>query len=236
MEGIKILLYHSVGTIDPGDNLGIRVDKDNFSRQMKFLKEGKYNICTLGDAVDCIKAEKEIPQKTAVITFDDGYKDNITDAAPIMERFDFPATFFVTIDYIGVIKTSPHRQWQRWGCMDYDDLKALINRGHNIESHSLHHINLRGLPKDEKERELKISKEKISTSLNRAVDFFSYPYGYFDEELLTAAKRAGYKAACITAPGINSYSTNLYKLKRIEITAKDSEEEFRYKLEDRYEG
>ena len=234
MEGIKILLYHSVGKIDPEDNLGIRVDTDRFRSQMDFLKMN-YKIWTLREAVDCIRKRGPIPQKTAVITFDDGYKDNIVNAAPIMERQGLRATFFVTVDYIGGIKRNPKRDWQRWECMGWTDLESLINRGHNIGSHSLHHIDLRGITEYERERELKVSKEQFGTSLNETVDLFSYPYGYFDEGLISVLKKEGYNAACTTVKGANDGSADLYRLRRIEITGRDTQDSFKKKLEGSYD-
>lgn len=231
MEGLRILLYHSVGDVDPRDNLGIRIDKENFLHQMKFLKENNYNVCRLTDAVDYIKRKSPIPNKTVAISFDDGYKDNALFALPIMEKFGFGAVFFVTVDYIGRVKTSPHRDWQHWECMGWDDLKDLIDRGYDIGSHSLHHIDLSKLDKEAREKELKLSKEMIESSLKEDIEFFSYPYGYFDEELLNIVKNVGYRAACTTTPGINTFTADLYKLKRTEIVNRDRLDSFRDKLE-----
>ncbi len=229
MEGIKILLYHSVGDVDPRDELGIRIETKEFRHQMQFLKDN-YDIWTLKEAVDCIRDKRPIPQRIAVITFDDGYKDNILEAVPIMKDYGFRATFFVTIDLIGRVKTHPDRPWQHWGCMDWDDLKALVDRGHDIGSHGYHHIDLCKSDSKTKTKELRRSKEKMNSALDRDIDFFSYPYGYFDNKLTGFVKSTGYKAACTTMPGPNTHSTDLYKLRRIEITARDTVENFEQKL------
>ncbi|MFH1753525.1 MAG: polysaccharide deacetylase family protein [Candidatus Omnitrophota bacterium] len=112
MKGIGILLYHSVGRVDPRDTLGIRIDEDGFFEQMRSLKERDYSVLTLKDAVSLIAGNGEAPERAVVITFDDGYKDNLVAAAPVLERFGFRATFFVTTGYIGSVKTSPKREWR----------------------------------------------------------------------------------------------------------------------------
>ena len=77
---------------------------------------------------------------------------------------------------------------------------------------------------------LRLSRERIGSLLNRAIDFFSYPYGYFDEELARLVGEEGYRAACTTIMGGNDSSTDLYKLKRTEIANNDTLDNFRNKL------
>lgn len=230
MAGIRILLYHSIGKIDPSDNLGIRVDKDKFYSQMKILKEGNYKVISLKETVDSIK-KKNFPGDAVAITFDDGYRDNITDAAPILEKMGFRATFFVTVSYIGGIKTNPKRTWQRWECMDWLDLKELIKRGHDIGSHSYHHISLTKFNRETQREEIRSSKDILRSYLKKEINFYSYPYGSFDEESAGLAKEEGYAAACTTEPGINNKSANLYRLKRIEIQPKDTDDDFMRRLQ-----
>ncbi|MBL7068751.1 MAG: polysaccharide deacetylase family protein [Candidatus Omnitrophica bacterium] len=235
MNGIKILLYHSVGDIDPRDNLGIRVAKEDFYRQMRFLKEDGYSVCTLKDAVEKIEKKISLREKATVITFDDGYKDNILNASPIIEGFSFPATFFVTVNYIGAVKTSPKRDWQSWECMDWDDLKELLKRGHNIGSHGVRHVDLCGLTAKERKEELKLSKKSLESALDEEIDFLSYPYGSFDDELTRLARETGYKAACTVAGGVNGWGADPFRLKRIEIVREDTKKSFKDKLEDIYD-
>jgi len=236
MNGIKILLYHSVGDVDPRDELGIRVAKEDFYRQMKFLKEDGYRVCTLADAVTNIEGKTPLEGKRAVITFDDGYRDNILNASPIMEGFSFTATFFVTVSYIGTVKRSPERKWQSWECMGWDELRQLIKRRHIIGSHCVRHLDLHRLTAEERIEELKSSKETLESELDTKIDFLSYPYGSFDDRLTMLAKKTGYKAACTVAAGLNSRTTDPFRLKRIEIVRQDSEKDFKDKLEKSYEG
>ena len=226
----KILLYHSVGEVDPEDELGIRIERDAFYSQMEFLKEDGYDLVTLKNAVDRIENRRDMPHKAVAVTFDDGYRDNIVNAAPVLEEFGFRATFFMAVDYIGGVKTSPKRDWQRWECMDGDDLVRLQDKGHIIGSHGLRHVDLTELDKKEQKNELRLSRERLGSLLKSPVDLFSYPYGSFNEGLARGVKEEGYKAACTIVPGANDADTDLYGLKRIEIVKGDTLADFKKKI------
>lgn len=99
-----ILTYHSVS--DPTKENEIYRSPDIatspalFARQMSYLRE-HYSVVPLAELVDCLRSGRGFPAKAVAITFDDGYKDNHDVALPILKRFGFPATVFVTTDAIG---------------------------------------------------------------------------------------------------------------------------------------
>jgi peptidoglycan/xylan/chitin deacetylase (PgdA/CDA1 family) len=230
MSEVRILLYHSVGEVDPGDELGIRVERGEFRRQMSAVKEG-FEVVSLREAVDRIEGRKPARQDSVVITFDDGYRDNHDAAAPILEELGLSATFFMTTGYIGGVKTSPKRPWQRWDCMTREDLADLENKGHCIGSHAVRHLDLRELDRPAQREELRRSRELLGSLLKGEVEFFSYPYGYFNSGLERLAKEEGYRAACTTMGGVNTRDTGLYRLKRIEIRREFTIDDIREKLE-----
>ncbi len=90
---IIVLLYHRVANL-ADDFLGLAVDPDNFRKQMEFIK-AKFPVLRFEDDWTKIKST------SFVITFDDGYADNLYQALPILEEFDIPATFFITSGSIG---------------------------------------------------------------------------------------------------------------------------------------
>jgi peptidoglycan/xylan/chitin deacetylase (PgdA/CDA1 family) len=232
MNGIKILLYHSIGRVDPMDRLGIRIEPEAFYGQVKFLKDSGFNVTTLSEAASYIKDGLPIPQGTVVVTFDDGYKDNIVEAAPVLEEFGFRGTFFVTTEYINGVKTSPKRPWQRWECLSEGDIRELARRGHEIGSHGARHVDLRTLDEASRGEELRRSKERISALIAGDADVFSYPYGYYDAALASMVKRQGYKAACTIEDGINNPGSDPYRLKRITILKDDTDTYYRERLKE----
>jgi peptidoglycan/xylan/chitin deacetylase (PgdA/CDA1 family) len=98
---LKILVYHRVDYHDNGSFLNsLRVTPKNFELQMRYLYENRYNIIPLCEAIEIIKYHMDIPQNSVVITFDDGYKDNYMNALPILRKYDFSATVFLTTQFV----------------------------------------------------------------------------------------------------------------------------------------
>ena len=103
-ESILILMYHRVIlNNDPERDYlqaGLYVTENTFFRQMQYISK-KYRIMQLSEVVTLVRGGKRLPRKCAVITFDDGWKDNYTVAFPILRQYNIPATIFLTLDYIG---------------------------------------------------------------------------------------------------------------------------------------
>lgn len=93
-NSIKILCYHRI-TDDCFDPLCMNIKVDVFEEMVRHLKKN-YNIMPLEKAVGLLKSGESAPQNTIVITFDDGYRDNYTNAFPILKKYDVPATIFLT--------------------------------------------------------------------------------------------------------------------------------------------
>jgi peptidoglycan/xylan/chitin deacetylase (PgdA/CDA1 family) len=99
-----ILAYHSVSESTPANELyrspEIAVAPRTFERQMEFLRRW-YQVVPLDAIVDCLIEERPFPPRAVAITFDDGYRDNITSALPVLQRFGLSATVFVTTGAVG---------------------------------------------------------------------------------------------------------------------------------------
>jgi peptidoglycan/xylan/chitin deacetylase (PgdA/CDA1 family) len=97
---ILILAYHGITKRKFRIQPWTLLPQERFEQQIKFIKE-KYNIITLKQAVAGITNGNRLPENPAVVTFDDGYKNNFTLALPILQKFGVPATIFLTAGYIG---------------------------------------------------------------------------------------------------------------------------------------
>jgi peptidoglycan/xylan/chitin deacetylase (PgdA/CDA1 family) len=101
-SGAAILMYHSV-LDDPRqqDDLlgGIAHSKAVFRSQMELLA-GSFRPVSLDHVLRFLKEGRDLPRRTVVVTFDDGYVDNSEIAAPILDQVGVPATFYVTIDWV----------------------------------------------------------------------------------------------------------------------------------------
>jgi peptidoglycan/xylan/chitin deacetylase (PgdA/CDA1 family) len=139
------------------------------------------------------------------ITFDDGYKDNAGPAAAELKRRGLPACFFIATNFI----ESNHVPWwdaQRsitpeW--MTWDDVRSLRDRGFEIGSHTVNHVDLGQVSGEQAEAEIVLSAERLRQELGTDVPLFSYPYGqphHITEANRELVRRAGYRC-CLSAHG-----------------------------------
>ena len=210
---IPVLLYHSV------DRSGsvISIPPQTFRAQMRYLKYSGYETISLSEYLDYLMDDGEFPEKKVVITFDDGFRNNHTEAFPVLKKYGFIATIFISTDHVGK-KSS----WERdksipeLPMLTWDQIGEMSDYGIRFESHACGHCYLSRLSGDEARDELIRSKTTIERKTGRRVEFFCHPYGDWSADTKRLAKECGYKGA-FTRPGFSSVSAkeDLYDLKRI---------------------
>ena len=207
-----VLMYHYINNEEPlRSRLG--VSPESFERQMRFLRERKYNIVSLEELTDLIKNKKKIPSGTVAITFDDGYLDNYINAYPVLKKYNIPATIFVVINRIG--KHLGNDDYMSWSQIRELSESGLITIG----SHSMNHPNLSEINSEEQlKEEIFESKKILGKELNQEVKFFSYPFGGRSLEARRIVSLSGYKAAVGTNFPKGSPGDDLYALKRLRIS------------------
>jgi peptidoglycan/xylan/chitin deacetylase (PgdA/CDA1 family) len=231
-SGVRILMYHSIGG-KPGDHpLAIRVRLDHFKEHTEELLRLKYRSYTVSE----FAADKEAAcgKKGIVITFDDGYKDNLT-AAAILKASGLKATFFVTVSYINGQAQKKWADDSRREFMSWQDVRRLSEMGFEVGSHMIRHMGLSTLAKEDLRLELSGSKDVISGYTGKAVNTLSYPYGYFNDTVVACAREIGYRFACSSQEGWNGASLDRYILKRTEIDGYDTINDFRLKIKGYYD-
>jgi peptidoglycan/xylan/chitin deacetylase (PgdA/CDA1 family) len=204
---VPILMYHSVS--DSAKN-AVTVSPKTFARQMSFLKKFKYNVIPLAELAELVRLKKKIPGRTVAITFDDGYKDNYTNALPLLKKHGLPATFFVIIEEID------RPQGDR---LDWEEISQMRSLGFEIGSHTLGPeplVDIRQEP--EVRRQIFESKKILEDKIGGEVRIFSYPGGFFTPQIRQLVMAAGYKAAAATNPGRDYPDNDIYALKRLRIS------------------
>ncbi|MGB9877457.1 MAG: polysaccharide deacetylase family protein [bacterium] len=202
-ENVPILMYHHI-RIPPAGAKRIEriltVTPEDFLKQMQVLYNAGYKTISLKDLF------KRNWKKRFIITFDDGYKDVIQEAYPILASFGFKATVFVIVNEVD---KPGHLTW--W------DIKFLESQGWEIGSHTLTHRNLCHLSTLDQWEEIYESKRILEGRLGHPIYFFSYPAGRFNEGVINLLKKAGYLGAVTTIPGKINRLEDIYKLKRVRI-------------------
>ena len=207
---VPILMYHSVSLAD--ESPMSTISPKNFFKQMSFLKRNGYQVITLDDLIEGIKAKKKFSHKTVVITFDDGYQDNYRNAFPFLKEYHFPAAIFLISDATGV---SPN-------LLTWDQVKEMSQYDITFGSHTRRHVYLPEQSEAQLKNEIEGSKRIIEEHLGKPVYYFAYPSGGFSEHIKSLVAMAGYEAALTTNRGYDRYNIDLYELSRIRINNWDS--------------
>lgn len=205
-KSIPVLMYHSID-YEKGNEL--RLPKEQFKEQMKYLKDNGYTTLTLNELYNFLEKNKPIPEKSIVITLDDGYVDNYTNAYPILKELGLNATVFVVTSNIDKDKRT----------LTSKQIKEMDEAGIQIASHTYNHDKLDDLPYEKQLQTMKKSKDDLEKILNHKVDFIAYPYGKWNEESIKAAKDAGYKMAFTTQGGWSNKQDGIYTLNRVYISS-----------------
>jgi peptidoglycan/xylan/chitin deacetylase (PgdA/CDA1 family) len=210
-QGIPILGYHSIDN----SNSNISISPEIFAIQMGFLKAAGFQVISLSQLMSVVSTERRAPEKVIVITFDDGLKNFYSAACPILNQYGFSATIFVPTDFIGEqswwyadynLKPLPMLNWQ--------ELTELAKKGVDIQSHGCSHSKLTYLTQSEIEHEVRKSKDILEQGLRKSVDYFCYPFGEVDQNIIGAIKNAGYKGAICLEEGLYKVADDPYLIKR----------------------
>jgi peptidoglycan/xylan/chitin deacetylase (PgdA/CDA1 family) len=204
-KGIPIVMYHSIG-YDKGNTA--RVTKENFKEQMKYLRDNGYVTLTLNDAYDFFIDNKPVPEKSIILTFDDGYVDNYVEALPILKEFEFKATIFVITSLVDKVPDY----------MSSKQLKEMQDSGMDIESHTANHEHLKELTYEKQVITLQDSKDFLEKILNKEIQYLAYPFGEYSKETLKAATQVGYKMAITTDGRWSDKADGILTLDRVFIS------------------
>ncbi|MCP8952140.1 polysaccharide deacetylase family protein [Bacillus safensis] len=207
---LPILMYHSISS---GNSL--RVPKSEFASHMKWLKENDYVTLSPEEAYQVLTTNSIPSEKYVLITFDDGYTHNYTKAFPILKQYGMKATIFMIEQSIG-----------RPNHLTDEQMDEMMAHGISIESHTIHHLELNRLSKQQQEEELKGSKTFFDQRFSQRTRMVSYPVGRYNEETLKLAKEAGYQMAVTTEPGHAKKEQGMMSLHRVRISPGLSPESF----------
>ena len=224
-KGIVILEYHRISNnIRPEDVHSITPKE--FHSQIKYLVNSGYSFVSLPEVIKKLSNGYDRKEKIIALTFDDGHKDILTYALPILEEFNVKATVFIVSNYVGksgwlnkngdLSKTkSNDDQW--WDLLTWRDLRE-IKKQFWIEAHGMTHKRMSNLENDQLITELKDPVLKIKKELNLTSTIFCYPYGDFSKKTIEMVKKYGYDGACGTEKGVNfPLESKYWQLKRNEV-------------------
>jgi len=221
-----MLMYHAVtpGSGRPGWPWAVSMRQ--FRDQLDFLAAEGYATPTMGELV---AEPNKWTGRTAVITFDDGYVDNLAACDELQKRV-MRATWFVVTGSIGESPKWPADGRPEGRLLNASELREMQSRGMEIGSHTVNHVRLTELNDAQLAGELAISKVALEDLLGTSVGSFAYPYGAWDARCAEAVKQAGYAAACTTRTGWALRDNDPYRIRRLTVFNSDTLSRFARKL------
>ena len=196
-----IVLFHRVDDRLRDDPISCTVDE--FRASCEFFKR-YFRVISLPELLDRLQRGDDI-SRCLVVTFDDGYLDNYTNAGRVLKELSLPACFFVATGLIG----SDHVPW--WdeklsfkpGWMSWDQVRALDAGGFDVGAHTVTHIDMGKEDQATVDREIRESKRQLEAELGKPVGLFAYPFGgraQITEGARESVRTAGFRC-CLSAFG-----------------------------------
>ena len=223
-RGVPVLMYHWVND-DLGDKLRLYgVTPSSFRSQLRWMQRLGYRSVPL-------EAMFSGDGRRVVLTFDDGYVDNVENAMPVLEEAGMTATVFVVTDHAGGVNAwdlahgdapRPLLTWER--------MRALDGKTLRFEPHSRTHPFLPKLSAAAAREEIVGSKKRLEDELGRPAVAFSYPHGAYDEAVEGMVREAGFAMAVTDRPGLNREGDDPIRVRRTMITSRDVLPTFLVKL------
>jgi peptidoglycan/xylan/chitin deacetylase (PgdA/CDA1 family) len=214
--GLRILYYHRISDdVDP-----LAVTPDAFRRQMEALAESGQRVLDLYD-VDGL--ELAPGEAATALTFDDGYRDILENALPVLRSYGFPCTVFVVP---GVIAGTTGLSWYPPGAAPpvagWDELRAEEQAGLvRFEPHTLTHPILPSLTRAQARHEIAGSMEAVAHELGRPARLFCYPAGYYSQREIELARECGLRASMTCEFGANHAPFACHELRRTIVERSD---------------
>jgi peptidoglycan/xylan/chitin deacetylase (PgdA/CDA1 family) len=216
-SGVVVLNFHDVRN-------------DKFSEIVEHLAKKGYQIISLEKMLNYFDSRKMPPEKSILITFDDGCESMYSQAFPIIIQKQIPVTAYLVSSRLEEVTRSKNQAKPVWAlCRSFlspKDIKEMHDTGLVcFGSHTVSHPNLADLSPEASAAEISESKKRIEQLTGLSIAHFAYPYGgekTFSGEHIAMLQKAGYKSAAANFAGANNCNTPRYCLRRISIGRKHS--------------
>jgi peptidoglycan/xylan/chitin deacetylase (PgdA/CDA1 family) len=203
---VPVLTYHRVVTEPAAGQLDLKVDPANFLAELQALRRAGYHAISQAQLFEALYKGAPLPPKPVMLTFDDGYVDDVRTILPDLLRLHMVATFFVITGRM----TEP-------GFLTASQIRELDAAGMDIGDHTAHHVDLRLLTPSELRAETLGSRRVLQRTLGHFVYAFAYPFGAHDATVEDAVRSAGYTLAYTTGAGMTESTTAPLTMPRIHV-------------------
>jgi len=220
---VPILMYHHISDTPPlaYSQVDLTVTAHTFAAQLVYLSTHGYHTIRLVDLFNTLYYGRPLPSRPVILTFDDGYADNYTDAFPLLRRYHMAGAFYIITGLVGAtLGVNTYVTWPQ--------VEAMAAAGMDMESHTVSHPDLGLLDADRDAYELRFSRAVLAGRIHRAVQFMAYPSGApfrsgtfaAQARIRTILARYGYIGAVLdpVTPGTRQDARAPYELPRVRVS------------------
>lgn len=223
---ISVLCYHNVATSEEKANFPEEkdwiIEVNNFEEHLKYLKKHNYKTLTTKEFLEWKKGNIDLPYKSVLITFDDGFLSNYKYAFPLLKKYEMNAVVFLIGNYM---LDDKEKEWdgnvKKYMNLEVVDKAKQEYPNIEFESHSLnlhYHSSINEKEEKEMEEDLKTFNSKIVNAKT-----YAYPFGAYNDNMVSALKETKYDMAFIYGPNKKDYrkasrKDDIYKIPRLNMS------------------
>jgi peptidoglycan/xylan/chitin deacetylase (PgdA/CDA1 family) len=222
---VPILMYHYISTPPTEADIyrrDLSVTPELFESHLTYLVDAGYHIVTLDDLLSALAQGRALPDKPVILTFDDGYEDNYTNAFPLLQKYNLTGHFFIISDFTNQ---------ERPGYMTWPQIEEMAAAGQRFGSHSRDHPSLKGQTDAYLVWQALGGKEALEEHLGAHPRWISYPAGQYDARTTAVYESAGYWGGLTTRQGATHTLEDIFELKRVRVRGSYTAEDLRGLLE-----
>jgi peptidoglycan/xylan/chitin deacetylase (PgdA/CDA1 family) len=187
-----------------------------FESHLRRLRDDGYQVITLDDLLYFLTQGRSLPARPVILTFDDGYADNYTNAFPLLQKYGMIGHFFVITDFVNE---------QRPEYLTWQQIAEMAAAGQRIGAHSRDHPDLRGKPVDYLVWQALGNSETIAARLGQHPRWIAYPSGGYDAQVIAVFRSAHYWGGLTTRQGATHRSSDIFELARVRVRGSDTAED-----------
>jgi len=207
---VPVLMYHHIEPNDAAKAAGhafLNVDTGVFESQMAYLSQKGYTAISADQLTQALKNHNQLPAKSIVLTFDDGYSDFYTYAFPVIKKYNLKANIMIPT---GLMENS--------GYMTWNQLKEITASGTGfVYNHTWSHANLGNASLEKIKYEIETASSQIQKYLGTNPNIFTYPYGSENQTVVNYLSQNGFVAAFSVIPGTYQCDSNIMLLRRTRV-------------------
>ena len=217
---VPVLMYHSISATSTAAFRPFTVAPEVFAAHLRYLAEAGYATITISELA-ALRRSGRLPAKpTVALTFDDGFRDFVSQAAPLLAEAGYRSTLFVPTGFVGATS-----RWlvaegeERRDLLSWSELAGLGDIGVECGAHSHSHPQLDLLNRRAAAREIALSKALLEDHLQVEISSFAYPFGYSKPAVRALVSALGFAGAVGVGDLANSRDDDLYAIPRLTITS-----------------